>query len=460
MPDELPKLTLKNVALDVVHGVKAVIVDPEVSKVVAPVCFLLENLILKVIIFKVPYTEIDFQTYLQQVSLVKAGELDYSKIYGDSGKIVYPAGFVKLYSFLHWLSESGSNLYIAQRFFSYVYLLTLVTTVCCYFMAGGYSKGVPPWCFWLLILSKRLHSIYVLRMFNDCFTTLFMVACIALLQQACKWKGKNSRVSQLLTMTASCLFSLAVSVKMNALLYLPGFLLVLYLLRDENLLKCIPPIASAMIVQILIGWDFIQPSQSDSESVRIRSAYLNQAFDFKRTFLYEWTVNWRFLSEDKFLSSQFHTLLLTASALIFLVFVVTRFITKPTVGKSLTEFVLDGLKFWKSTSRASCIVNDPKAGPQFVFLVMSISNLIGVLFSRSLHYQFLSWYVYSLPYLLWRSGFGVFSGSLVFALHELCWNVFPSTEWSSILLVTILAGVLFRIWKSETLFVAVKQKQQ
>ena len=42
-----------------------------------------------------------------------------------------------------------------------------------------------------------------------------------------------------------------------------------------------------------------------------------------------------------------------------------------------------------------------------VTTVLYTSNLIGILFARSLHYQFYSWYALQLPFLAWRTKYPV-----------------------------------------------------
>ena len=43
------------------------------------------------IVKRVPYTEIDWVAYMQEVTTYQSGERDYINIRGDTGPIVYPA---------------------------------------------------------------------------------------------------------------------------------------------------------------------------------------------------------------------------------------------------------------------------------------------------------------------------------------------------------------------------------
>ena len=79
-------------------------------------------------------TEIDWTTYMEQVSLYLSGERDYTRIKGATGPLVYPAAHVYIYSALHWLTDGGKNIVLAQALFGGLYLGVLSVVMACYRM--------------------------------------------------------------------------------------------------------------------------------------------------------------------------------------------------------------------------------------------------------------------------------------------------------------------------------------
>ena len=98
---------------------------------------------------------------------------------------------------------------VLQCIFAGVYITTQAIVMAIYRTSGV----TPPWALLLLTLSKRMHSLYVLRLFNDCWTMMLAWAALYLLCQA-HW------------ITAIFVFSAAVSIKMNVLLMAPPVLAV------------------------------------------------------------------------------------------------------------------------------------------------------------------------------------------------------------------------------------------
>lgn len=88
--------------------------------------------------------------------------------------------------------------------------------------------------------------------------------------------------------------SIALSVKMSILLYLPGLLVIIF--KRRGLATTLRQMLTILAIQALLASPFL------SEDPR---SYLKGAFDLGRVFLYKWTVNWRFVNEETFLSSTF-----------------------------------------------------------------------------------------------------------------------------------------------------------
>lgn len=148
---------------------------------------------------------------MQQISMYEAGERDYTAIKGDTGPLVYPAAHVYIYSFLYGLTSQGQDIALGQIIFAGIYIATLVVVMSCYIKAGA-----PPYLLPLLVLSKRLHSVYMLRLFNDGIATLAMWLSIFFFQR------------RQLT-AAVTIWSLGVGIKMSLLLLAPAVAIIVAL---------------------------------------------------------------------------------------------------------------------------------------------------------------------------------------------------------------------------------------
>lgn len=175
-------------------------------------------------------TEIDWTTYMQQVSLYITGERDYPSIKGSTGPLVYPAAHVYIYTLLYHITDEGRDILLGQVLFASLYLATLIVVIACYRQVGA-----PPYLFPLLALSKRLHSIYMLRMFNDGVAAFAMWVAIYLCLRR-KWTA------------AVAVWSFGVAIKMTLVLLVPGIGIIL-LLR-LGLVQSISLGALAVLIQV------------------------------------------------------------------------------------------------------------------------------------------------------------------------------------------------------------------
>lgn len=77
---ELPEFNFKNVVQDIKFGFISLFNNSEFSGPITVLLFFFEMILLKFIIGNVPYTEIDYSTYMQQIDQIEKGELNYDKI--------------------------------------------------------------------------------------------------------------------------------------------------------------------------------------------------------------------------------------------------------------------------------------------------------------------------------------------------------------------------------------------
>ncbi|TVY33515.1 Dol-P-Man:Man(5)GlcNAc(2)-PP-Dol alpha-1,3-mannosyltransferase [Lachnellula subtilissima] len=384
------------------------------SKYGPPLLLLADALLTSLIISKVAYTEIDWTTYMQHIELYVNGETDYTKITGSTGPLVYPAAHVYVYWALYHITDKGKNILLAQRIFGVLYLATLAVVMACYRRAKA-----PLYIFPMLILSKRLHSIFVLRLFNDCFAVFFLWIAIYTFQRRLWTLG-------------SLAYSWGLGIKMSLLLSLPAIGATLFLARGvQASIKQAWLIAQ---VQIIIAFQFMPTNAI---------GYFSRAFEFSRQFLFKWTVNWRFVGEEIFLSREFSTTLLIGHISALVLFITTRWL-RP-AEKPITEMIGNALKWEEPLGKMQHAISI-RVSPNFILTNILTANAIGMLFARSLHYQFYAYIALATPFLLWRSGLHPILQYSLWIAQEWAWNVYPSTDISSMVVVGVLFVTVASVW--------------
>ncbi|XP_030369167.1 lethal(2)neighbour of tid protein 2 [Scaptodrosophila lebanonensis] len=473
---------------------KYLIFEPAAIPIIAILIVMTEAFINMLVIHRVPYTEIDWIAYMQECEGFLNGTTNYALLRGDTGPLVYPAGFVYIYSALYYITGHGSNIRMGQYIFAGIYLLQMWLVLRLY----AKSRKVPPY---VLVLSAftsyRIHSIYILRLFNDPVAILLLYVAINLFLDH-RWT------------LGSVFYSLAVGVKMNILLFAPA--LLLFYLANLGVAKTLMQLSVCAATQLILGAPFLLTYPLE---------YLRGSFDLGRVFEHKWTVNYRFLSKAFFEDRKFHISLLFMHLLLLLYFakptwtffksyVRLRELQKqlqPQLARKNLEqqanikakklqrneqpqpekeeqFSNDQKTFLKTLEKSLQKASGQKAPQQIApaptqesaerygihfdqctqlaLLPFFLCNFIGVACARSLHYQFYVWYFHSLPYLVWYTPFSLGVRYLILGIIEYCWNTYPSTHVSSVALhlchLLLLVGVGRQFFKTVRLNTVVNKQ--
>ncbi len=429
------------------------------SQVVSLLCFL--ELVLSLLIVKyVDYTEIDWIAYGEEVDgFFKTKEYDYAKLGGQTGPLVYPAGFVYCYGLIRWMCrEKVRN---AQVLFAFLYVLNQWLAM----RILQRSRKVPIAFYAVTCLSKRMHSIFSLRMFNDGVCAIFChLAVLAFMDGT---NNNKKKMNNHALVRGFAWLSVATSIKMNALLYLPPAL-VLLIGYGETLWGILSCLVVFVGIQVALALPFL---------LTFPKSYLTRAFELTRVFTYKWTVNFKFLNEDRFVSKELAHGLLAVHVTALFVAAHRKWFRNPRgqteqrffwaffgnfFRKAKRDVLFHGRSITTSSSRknnrkrnstrsSSDDDNDTRLELKYpsennVALMLAQGNFIGVLCARSLHYQFYSWYFNLLPLILFnrtalfnRTGkknmfLECVKNSFVMLCLEYCWNKYPSTTFSSSLL--------------------------
>ncbi|KAF6119931.1 hypothetical protein HJG60_010303 [Phyllostomus discolor] len=141
---------------------RLLLLEPRYTLLVAACLCLAEVGITFWVIHRVAYTEIDWKAYMAEVEGVINGTYDYTQLQGDTGPLVYPAGFVYIFMGLYYVTGQGTDIRMAQHIFAVLYLATLLLVFLIYHQTckpGSVCEDErAPLCPWITIPSP--HTIW------------------------------------------------------------------------------------------------------------------------------------------------------------------------------------------------------------------------------------------------------------------------------------------------------------
>jgi len=242
-----------------------------------------------------------------------------------------------------------------QILFGALYLATVAIVFKIYRTAGA-----PGWLLVLCLLSKRVHSIFCLRLFNDAVAQLLLYLALLLFLE-------RRHLSSALA------YSFGTSVKMQPLLCCPAVGLCLVLSGGWG--HALRMICVMVLLQVTLAAPFLAANPK---------AYLARAFGGPGDLQHAWSVNWRALPEAVFAHRAFPALLLLFHVVLLAWFAHRRWIPRGWLDSRLRR--------WSASEHLDC---------RAVVCVWFACGFVGVACMRTLHFQYLVWYFHMVPFLAW-----------------------------------------------------------
>ena len=236
---------------------------------------------------------------------------------------------------------------------------------------------------------------------------------------------------------------------------------------------------AGVLLQLVLGAPFLLSHPA---------SYLSRAFELSRVFMHQWSVNFQFLQPEQFESKRLAVCLLGAHLGLLLAFahwqwcastgglphtvrVCLRRLARPASRQprkmagpgmvSETPAQQDQLQpptavagVMRQASAEIVLAQahlrslERPAFAQDALLVIFSGTFIGIVCSRTLHYQFYSWYFHMLPFLLWHGTLWLPVRIGIFFCIESVWSVYPPRAESSWVLLVCHLVMLLSLWYS------------
>jgi len=312
------------------------------------------------------YQDDDYYSYIEQAQTIREGNLNYDAISGRSGPVAYPAlnSYLHLFYLNKYITDDGQYYTTARAICSLVHLITMYFIVRIYQLAfkdkPKLTNLVVLHCFSFISLQAFSEKI-----FNDSYVTLYTVIAIYLFQTQFVFLGCIS-------------VSLAIGFKANALIYLPA----VYLLASKSRGIFIGTLYVMMTLALQVGYAYPFLSVYPQE-------YINRSYDFGRVYVHGHNFFWKFVPPFIIRLPVFNASLLLAQLGLLCFYLFSKWLK--------LKDCFSQLGIWP-------IKLFPKYAEQDSFYVAEVfflCNFIGMVCARGIFFQYMTWFWFSVPFVLW-----------------------------------------------------------
>ena len=324
------------------------------------------------------YWDMDYSSYREQAQQYLDGELNYKYIIGNRGQWYYPALHLYTYALIHQVTDNYMYPLPAILTVTAVHIFVCVFAVKIYQEAFGKdSKNVLLVLLWCLSTKPTIN---VTRYaFSDDFNVLFTYIGIYLFQ-----KHQN--------LLGSIFIAIGLGYKMNVMMYLPALLLIVAL--SSGVIRATLYFIMVFILQEVWALEF---------NLAYPYEYNTYAFNLAKGFKWETSriYLWIKYENKRFYRTIFYSVFLMILILLTcLYFLIVRW--APLLHKNRKfsmKLLCQKISLWP----IQICPDFEKQDPYFIAEAFFLCNFAGIVWARSLHQQFLIWYWFSIPFIMYTS---------------------------------------------------------
>ena len=293
----------------------------------------------------------------------------------NNGPCFYPALHIYFFSFIYTIGGIETYPKYCQLIMMLLHIFIVILAVKIYASSFG-QKSWYTWSITIWLLNTKLMSNQVRSWYAESLNILWVYLAIFCMQKSYNFMGV-------------IWIAIGMAFKMNVLLFIPA---VYYITsKSEGIICGTFYMIFILSIQILVAYPFM---------IDYAEEYLTTTFKFDRKFSVNSSINYNWILFSPFFhSTYFTTPLLVFHVGLLLYFLFVKWLPMCDMNNQFSFIsIFKKLKLWP----LKCWPNFEPENAYHIAEVFFTWNFIGVACSRTIHQQFLIWYWFSIPFLMYE----------------------------------------------------------